>query len=137
MMHVENNNRCFACGKENPFGLQVHPDITPDGSQVKIECTPPDHFQGWANIVHGGILSTLLDEAITYVGIASFDGPAVTAQLQIRFNRPAPTGRKLIVTANRAKNTRRLIEVQARIELEDGTRIAEGAGKVMKVAGVF
>ena len=53
MMRVENNNSCFACGKENPFGLQVDPEIVPDGTQVKIECVPPDHFQGWANIVHG------------------------------------------------------------------------------------
>lgn len=136
-MRVENNNRCFACGKDNPFGLQVHPDITPDGTQVRIESIPPEHFQGWENIVHGGILSTLLDEAITYVGIANFDMPAVTAQLEIRFQKPAPTGRKLIVTANRMKNTKRLIEVAAHIEMEDGTRIAEATGKVVKVAGVF
>lgn len=132
-MRIENNNRCFACGKENPFGLQIKPVVAPDGTQVKIECTPPVHFQGWANIVHGGILSTLLDEAITYVGIASFDGPAVTAQLEIRFKKPALMGNKLIVTANRVKIGKRLIEVVATIELEDGTRIAEGTGKVMKV----
>ena len=132
-MRVENNDRCFACGKSNPFGLQVNPVVAPDGAQVKIECTPPIHFQGWANIVHGGILSTLLDEAITYVGIASFDGPAVTAQLDIRFKKPAPTEHKLIVIANRVKIGKRLIEVAATIELEDGTRIAEGTGKVMRV----
>ena len=136
-MRVENNNRCFACGKENPFGLQVNPDIAPDGAEVKIECTPPDHFQGWANVIHGGILSTLLDEAITYVGIASFDGPAVTAQLEIRFKKPATAGDKLIITANRVKMTKRLIEVEAHINSENGARIAEGSGKVMKVSGVF
>jgi uncharacterized protein (TIGR00369 family) len=136
-MRVENNNRCFTCGKENPFGLQVNPDIAPDGRQVKIECTPPSHFQGWTNIIHGGILSTLLDEAITYVGIASFDGPAVTAQLEIRFKQPALAGNTLTITANRIKVTKRLIEAEAYIDLEDGTRIAEGRGKVMKVDGVF
>ena len=136
-MRVENNNRCFACGKENPFGLQVSPDITPDGTRVKIECTPPVHFQGWANVIHGGILSTLLDEAITYVGIASFDGPAVTAQLEVRFKKPAVAGDKLTVTANRIKMGKRLIEVEAHIDSEDGKRIVEGSGKVMKVAGAF
>ena len=136
-MRVENNNRCFACGKENPFGLQVNPDIAPDGTRVKIECTPPGHFQGWANVIHGGILSTLLDEAITYVGIASFDGPAVTAQLEVRFKKPAIAGDKLIVSANLVKMGKRLIEVEARIDSEDGERIAEGNGKVMKVAGTF
>ena len=136
-MRVENNNRCFACGKENPFGLQVNPDIAPDGTRVKIACTPPAHFQGWANVIHGGILSTLLDEAITYVGIASFDGPAVTAQLEVRFKKPAMAGDQLIVTANRVKMGKRLIEVEAHIDSENGERIVEGSGKVMKVAGNF
>ena len=134
-MRIVNDNRCFACGKENPFGLKVTPTIAADGSQVRIECIPPNHFQGWANVVHGGILSTLLDEAITYVGIASFDAPAVTAQLEIRFKKPALVGEKLIVVANRVKVTRRLIEAEASVELEDGTQIAEGRGKVLKVVG--
>ena len=136
-MRVENNNRCFACGKENSMGLQVNPDIMSDGRQVKIECTPPGHFQGWANVIHGGILSTLLDEAITYVGIASFDGPAVTAQLEVRFKKPAMAGDKLIVTASRVKMSKRLIEVEAHIDSEQGERIVEGSGKVMKVPGTF
>ncbi len=136
-MRVENNNRCFACGKENPVGLQVNPDITADGRQVKIECTPPSHFQGWANVIHGGILSTLLDEAITYVGIASFDGPAVTAQLEIRFKKPAMAGDKLIVTAKRVKMSKRLVEVKAHIDSEQGERIVEGSGKVMRATGTF
>ena len=136
-MRVENNNRCFACGKENPAGLQVNPDITTDGRQVKIECTPPTHFQGWANVIHGGILSTLLDEAITYVGIASFNGPAVTAQLEIRFKKPAMAGDRLIVTAKRVKMSKRLVEAEAYIDSEQGERIAEGSGKVMRVTGTF
>lgn len=136
-MRIENNNRCFACGKENPMGLQVNPDITSDGRQVKIECTPPDYFQGWANVIHGGILSALLDEAITYVGIASFDGPAVTAQLEVRFKQPAMVGAKLFVTASRVKMGKRLIEVEAHIDSEQGERIVEGSGKVMKVTGTF
>lgn len=136
-MRVENNNRCFACGKENPVGLQINPDIIADGRQVKIECTPPSHFQGWANVIHGGILSTLLDEAITYVGIASFDGPAVTAQLEIRFKKPAMAGDKLIITAKRVKMSKRLVEVKAHIDSEQGDRIVEGSGKVMRATGTF
>lgn len=136
-MQIENNNRCFVCGEENPFGLQIKPQIIADGETIRIECIPHSHFQGWADVIHGGILSTLMDEAITYVGIASFGSPAVTAQLKVRFRKPAPVGSKLIVTANRVKNTTRLIEATAHIELEDGTLIADGSGKVMKVAGTL
>ncbi len=132
-MLIENNNRCLVCGQDNQYGLQVKPDIDSDSADVKIECTPPEHFQGWANIVHGGILGTLLDEAISYVGIASFNSPAMTVQLEIRFKNPAPVGKKLIITAKRAKIHQRLIEATSDITLEDGTLIASAKGKVMKV----
>lgn len=118
---------------KNPFGLQVKPEIRDDGASVHIECTPAEHLQGWANILHGGILSTLLDEAITHVGIGTFDQPAVTAQLQVRFRNPAPTAVKLHVSAKRIKASKRLVEATAQITLSDGTLIATGAGKVMPV----
>ena len=121
----------------NPFGLQVHPEINDAGASVRIECTPPEHLQGWADILHGGILSTLLDEAITYVGIGTFEQHAVTVQLEVRFRNPAPTGVKLYVLAERIKVSKRLVEAKAEVTLRDGTIIATGTGKVMPVSENF
>ena len=132
-MAIENNDNCFVCGMKNPFGFQVKPKIKNGGEFVYIECTPAEHLQGWANILHGGILSTLLDEAITYVGIGTFDQPAVTAQLEVRFRNPAPTCVKLHVCAERIKVSKRLVEAKAEVTLTDGTLIATGTGKVMPV----
>ena len=132
-----NNDNCFVCGMRNPFGLQVKPQIENAGACVRIECTPPEHLQGWADILHGGILSTLLDEAITYVGIGTFDQHAVTAQLEVRFRNPAPTGVKLFVSAERIKVSRRLVEAKAEVRLSDGTLIATGTGKVVPVNESF
>ncbi len=136
-MAIENNDNCFVCGMKNPFGFQVKPEIIGDGASVRIECTPAEHLQGWANILHGGILSTLLDEAITYVGIGTFDQPAVTAQLEVRFRNPAPTAVKLFVSAERTKVSKRLVEAKAEVTLSDGTLIATGAGKVVPVGENF
>ena len=132
-----NNDNCFVCGMRNPFGLQVKPKIEDAGGLVRIECTPPEHLQGWADILHGGILSTLLDEAITYVGIGTFNQHAVTAQLEVRFRNPAPTGMKLFVSAERIKVSRRLVEAKAEVTLGDGTLIATGTGKVVPVSDSF
>lgn len=136
-MAIENNNCCFVCGKNNPYGLQVQPEVKDAGAAVYIECTPPKHMQGWADILHGGIISTLLDEAITHIGIATFDGPAVTAQLEVRFRNPAPTGVKLMVSAERMKVSRRLVEANAVIKLSDSTVVATATGKVMPVNDSF
>lgn len=136
-MAIENNDNCFVCGMKNPFGFQVKPEIIDGGASVRIECTPHEHLQGWANILHGGILSTLLDEAITYVGIGTFDQPAVTAQLEVRFRNPAPTCVKLHVCAERIKVSKRLVEAKAEVTLSDGTLIATGTGKVVPVSESF
>ena len=132
-----NNDHCFVCGMRNPFGLQVKPEIKDAGAFVHIECTPPEHLQGWADILHGGILSTLLDEAITYVGISTFNQHAVTAQLEVRFRNPAPTRVKLFVSAERIKVSRKLVEAKAEVTLSDGTLIATGTGKVVPVSENF
>ena len=113
------------------------PKLLMQGASVRIECTPPEHLQGWADILHGGILSTLLDEAITYVGIGTFDQHAVTAQLEVRFRNPAPTGVKLFVSAERIKVSKRLVEAKAEVTLGDGTLIATGTGKVVPVSESF
>lgn len=136
-MGIENNDRCFVCGKQNPYGLQVNPEVKRAGAEVHIECTPPNHMQGWKNILHGGIISTLLDEAITHIGIETYGGPAVTAQLEVRFRNPAPTGVKLYVSAERIKVSRRLVEAKATVKLSDSTVIATGTGKVMPVDESF
>lgn len=128
---LENNDFCFVCGMKNPFGLRVKPQISEDGDTVTIECTPPSHLQGWADVLHGGILSTLLDEAITHVGIATLGRPAVTAQLDVRFRSPSPTGVKLTVSAKRTKASRRLVLAEAAVRLPDGTLVATANGKVM------
>lgn len=136
-MPIENNNKCFVCGENNPYGFKVKPQVKNGGAEVYIECIPPNHMQGWAGILHGGIISTLLDEVITHIGIESYSGPAVTAQLEVRFRKPAPTGVKLLISAERIKMSRRMIEATAVVKLTDSTVIATGFGKVMPVGDSF
>ena len=118
----------------NPWGVRGVPEINEDGAKVTIEYTPPAHFGGWANVLHGGVISTLLDEAIALVGMASFRNAAFTASLEIRFRNPAPTCTKLIISADRTKMSRKLINVDASLALEDGTVCATGIGKVVLAA---
>ena len=114
---------CFVCGQENPIGLKLH--FTWDGKTVRTEFTPDKLYQGWAGLVHGGIISSVLDETMSYAAL--FSGVnTITARMQARFKRPAQIGEPLVITARLTKKTRRLAEAKAEVSLKDGTPIADG-----------
>ena len=122
---------CFACGQNNPVGLKIK--VKRDVKTAKIEFTPNKHHQGWDGIVHGGILSTLLDEAMGYAAI--FSGlTCVTARMQVKLRRPAYIDELLVVTGAVAKNTRKTLETEATISLKDGTIIAESTATMFILA---
>lgn len=76
---------CFACGESNPIGL--HLSFSKNGSFVEAVFTPTEFHQGYPDIVHGGIVTTLLDEAMAYA--LEFDGyRGVTARLKVTFLKP-------------------------------------------------
>ena len=119
----EATNKCFGCGSENPIGLKLHFHRNLDS--VEAEFTPSELHQGWPSIVHGGILFTLLDEAMGYAFV--FRGiNGVTARAEAAFKHPAPIGETLYISATISKETRRLVETRATIKLKNGTVVAEG-----------
>ena len=113
---------CYACGKENPIGLKLN--FKQEGKTAKSEFTPSRLHQGWSGVVHGGIITTLLDEAMGYASI--YQGICcVTAKMQVRLRRPALVDEPLIITGVVTKNERKLLETGATITLKDGTLVAE------------
>jgi uncharacterized protein (TIGR00369 family) len=121
----EGANQCFGCGTGNPIGLKLCFDYS-DGTVV-TEFTPSEVHQGWPGFVHGGILFTLLDEAMGYTFYPKGVN-GITAKVEVRFRRPAPIGEALVVCAAVTRETSRLIESKATIALKDGTVVAEGKG---------
>ena len=116
---------CFVCGQDNPIGLKLRFDW--DGKTAKAEFTPNKLHQGWSGIVHGGIITCLLDEAMSYAALFEKIN-TVTAQLQVRMKRPVQIGQPLSITGNVTKRTRKLVETKATIFLKDGTPVAEATG---------
>lgn len=91
--------------------------------------------QGWNGRVHGGILSTLLDEAMAQL-LYRRQETAVTAELTVRFKRSAPVGRELVVEARRTAARGRLVEVKAEARFTDGTVVAAAGAKFLKVRDI-
>ena len=113
---------CFGCGRNNPIGLKL--DFQRDKETARAEFTPGEHYQGWPGIVHGGIIVSLLDEAMAYA--TYFEGvTCLTARMEIKLKRLAMVGEPLIITSSIIKNSRKLIETKAQVCLRDGTPVAE------------
>ena len=115
--------QCFGCGQENPIGLKL--SFRCDEGKAEAEFTPNELHQGWPGIVHGGIICTILDEAMSH----TLDQQAInclTAKAEIRFRRPAFVGEPLVVTGTMTMKRKKLVEARSVVTLKDGTIIAEG-----------
>ena len=61
---VRSNHACFGCGDNNPIGLRLR--FAYAGNGVEASFTPSAEHQGFHDVVHGGIISTVLDEAMAW-----------------------------------------------------------------------
>jgi len=121
---------CLCCGDKNPMGFKMK--FRFEGEKLLSEAVIPKEYQGFNNVVHGGILGTLLDELM--VNLHWLKGvKAVTVEYQVRLKAPCPTNTKVLLSAWPIEEKRSLHYVGADARLEDGTVVAEAAAKCMKI----
>lgn len=126
---LEDDNFCFVCGEKNPLGF--HLTFSLQEGKAVTEFIPAKVHQGYKDIVHGGIISTLLDETI--VKAALLRGiPAITAEITVRFRNPLMVGEKAIIEASIVKINKKLIEVSANMKKKDNTLVAEAHAKLVR-----
>ena len=131
-MKFETYGNCFVCGENNLNGLRLSFEIDRERKTLKTVFIASPAFQGWEGIVHGGIISTLLDEATAKL-VYELGYHAVTASLDIRFKKPAPILVPLLVYGEITEVDRRLIRAKARITKEDGTVLAVGMSTFLQL----
>jgi uncharacterized protein (TIGR00369 family) len=128
----QDDGMCFVCGPKNPIGLKLHFTLTPDDA-LETTFTPQKVHQGYADVVHGGILATILDEVM--VNLPNKLGQkVVTARMAVSLKRPAFVGQPLSFRARIIRETRRTVETGATARRADGTLVAEATGTLMKIS---
>jgi len=118
--------RCAICGATNCRGLHVRFRARPDGRVTGVFQGHPD-FQGYPNTLHGGMVSTLLDAAMTNC-LFAHGFAAVTAELTVRFLRPVAADRPVTANARIEKSWRRLHLLAAELR-QDGKLMATAIAK--------
>ena len=102
------NNRdhnCFGCSPTNPSGLQMA--FWADDSTVTSNVTVPEHLCGWNNLVHGGVLSTILDEIMSWATIHLLKQIPMTKSMSVDFIKPVYVGNPLTVQGSVLERTGR------------------------------
>ena len=119
-------HNCFACGTLNTHGLHLDLHLEPDRCWTELELD--SRFQGWDEIAHGGIVSTILDEVMAWSLVAS-DNWGVTAKLNVAFRRPVSLHTPIRAEGWITQARRRLVETSARIvDIASGADLATATG---------
>ena len=130
-MDYENDEMCFVCGKRNRDGLQLDFELIGE-DRVRTEFTPPKRFQGWKDVVHGGIIATILDEIMVNAAYLR-KIMAVSAKFEIKLRKPAAVGEPLVFYGQILKQGAKTLDMKAWAEQEDGTVVAEATGLLVRV----
>lgn len=112
------------------MGLRLKFDF--DGKRIRTRFVPQKEHQGYLHIVHGGIISMLLDEAMVKLAIA-LNMPAVTAWMEIRLRKALNVGEQIMIEAEISKDTRKIIEAYAKAVTDKNVIVADAKGKLIKV----
>ena len=135
MPDVENGTYkgCYVCGLENEAGLRIPFRKDGEGASRAEYVARPEHA-GWPTVIHGGLLFTLMDEAVAWA--CTYAGKrCVTARAEARFREPARVGMPLVITGWVTKKSGLALRARAEIHVGDdsGPLLAE-LDAVMAVA---
>ena len=93
------DGHCFVCGTKSAVGLKL--DFSLDGNNQSATCEAvlSDDYCGWAGFVHGGIIASMLDDAMVYA-CKSIGLDCMTAELTIRYKKPVPVNKQIKICAH-------------------------------------
>ena len=123
---------CFACGTENPIGLKLK--FYRSGDAICTDIRLERCYEGWTNMAHGGIISTLLDETMSWAIIYFKRVLFVTRKMELKFIRPVLVEKPLTVRG-RLLESKDDSRIRARADIVDseGNMLARSTGEFVVV----
>ena len=110
---------CYVCGLENEAGLRIPFRKDGEGASRAEYVARPEHA-GWPTVIHGGLLFTLMDEAVAWA--CTYAGKrCMTARAEARFKEPARVGMPLVITGRVTRKSALALRAHAEIRVGDDT----------------
>lgn len=121
-------NHCFGCGAQNPHGLHLHfviQDSDPDAISASVTVQLTAAFEGPPGCIHGGIIATMLDEAMSKLN-RPLNLVAMTRHMEVDYLRPVRVGDTLTIVSQHVRRDGRKVFHTAEITGSDGKVLARG-----------
>lgn len=115
-------NRCFGCGQTNQTGLRLK-FFADEEHTIVCRVRLERRFEGPPGHAHGGIIATLLDEAMSKAN-RQFGVLAMTRQMEVEYLKPVPLGARLLLTGRHASSSGRKHHCEAQLTNEKGVPLA-------------
>lgn len=131
LVNTSSDHGCFGCGDQNPIGLRLKFHRVDEDVQATF--LPSKNHEGYAAMMHGGIVSTLLDEAMSWA-VIDRGHLAVTAKMDVVFKRPVPVTVPLLVIGRVERDRQRLVEAAGEVRSMSGELLASARGVFMRVS---
>lgn len=105
---------CFGCSPTNPYGLKCK--FVDEGEYVTCRWQPSENYQGFFNVLHGGVQATLIDEIASWVLFARLESAGVTTGMNVKYRKPVYIDKgEIMIRAKFVGQERRM--ATARVEL--------------------
>jgi acyl-coenzyme A thioesterase PaaI-like protein len=114
------DHMCFGCGPVNPYGLKMK--FYASDKAVASWVTVPEHLCGWDNLVHGGVITTILDEIMSWSAIYLLKRFILTKSITVEFLKPLYVGQQ--------------IKAEGGVKTADGGREARMTGVIYNSEGL-
>ena len=124
---------CFGCGSDNENGLKMK--FLSDEQSVCSEVVIDQRFCGWSRLVHGGVISAVLDETMGWTVLYLTKQLMLTRKIEVVFKKPVPVGTKVRVSGfiKRFKSKKSVI-VAAEMRDEADLLLASSVGEFALIA---
>lgn len=115
---------CFGCSPNNEIGLHLH--FYDNGDEVVTSWEPQKRFEGYFNVLHGGIQATILDEIAAWVVNTKCRTAGVTSSMNVKYRNPIYMDGGVLTVRGRVESVkRRIATIKAQIENREGMVMAE------------
>ncbi len=131
----KDDSYCIACGRKNPIGMKLEFILKGETLETSRYAFPKE-FQGYKGVVHGGMISLFLDEAMVNLPLRLLKTPVVSGSIRVKLKKPLKVGEEVIARAWMAKKKKKIFIVEGRlIKEESGEIIAESEAVCFRMSG--